>query len=267
LLRLRIITGAVLGTAVTVAVLLLPTSAMAAVLGVLWVVGAWEWAGLAGRHGPPRWAYTAAVAAVMAAALVWPWPLEWLEGAAWTALAWWIVAFVAVVRYPAPFPDGGILPAGVAALIPAWLLLARLHSAGPRGAALTLMAFVLVWAADVGAYTFGRLVGRVKLAPRVSPGKTWEGVVGGAALAAAAAAAASLWLGLPPLALIVLAVVTALVSVVGDLTVSMLKRGRGLKDTGHVLPGHGGVLDRIDGLIAAVPAFVLGLKWIGVIDW
>lgn len=267
MLTRRIITGLILGSAVTAAVLLLPTRATAAVLGVLWIAGAWEWAGLAACHVPARVAYTFAVGAVMAAVLIVAPPVWLLRAIVWAAALWWAVAFVAVLRYPRPYLSGSLLPAGFFALLPAWILLARLHAVAVRGAALTLMAFVVVWAADIGAYAVGRWLGRVKLAPAVSPGKTWEGVAGGAALAAAAAAAGSLWLRLPAFGFVVLAVFTALASVVGDLTVSALKRYRGVKDTGHLLPGHGGVLDRIDGLIAAVPFFFLGLALIGVIDW
>src|SRR5262249_5828361 len=101
--------------------------------------------------------------------------------------------------------------------------------------------------------------GRIKLAPAVSPGKTWEGVTGGLVAAAAAAWAAAILLKLPPGALLALGAVTALASVVGDLAVSLFKRNVGLKDTGTLLPGHGGVMDRIDSLIAAVPVFVFGL--------
>jgi phosphatidate cytidylyltransferase len=124
---------------------------------------------------------------------------------------------------------------------------------------------VIVWAADVGAYAIGRWLGRVKLAPKVSPGKTWEGVTGGVLLAALAAWAAAVLLGLPAAPLIGLGIATALASVVGDLTVSMFKRNVGLKDSGTLLPGHGGVLDRIDSLTAAVPIFALGLKLAGLL--
>ncbi len=122
-----------------------------------------------------------------------------------------------------------------------------------------MTVLAIVWAADVGAYTFGRWLGRIKLAPAVSPGKTWEGVSGGLLVAAAAAWIAAILIGLPAGALLALGVVTALVSVLGDLAVSVFKRNVGLKDTGTLLPGHGGVMDRIDSLTAAIPVFVLGL--------
>ena len=119
---------------------------------------------------------------------------------------------------------------------------------------------LIVWAADVGAYAFGRLLGRTKLAPAVSPGKTWEGVTGGL-LPGRRSPRVSRRPGstCPSRRLVALGVVTALVSVLGDLTQSMFKRNVGLKDSGKLLPGHGGVLDRIDSLTAAVPVFVGGL--------
>jgi phosphatidate cytidylyltransferase len=150
-------------------------------------------------------------------------------------------------------------------VLPAWVILAFMHSRGALGPELALTALALVWAADVGAYAAGRSFGRIKLAPRVSPGKTWEGVTGGLTLALIVALAVSFWLGLPALPLAVVAVATALISVVGDLTVSMLKRNVGLKDTGKLLPGHGGVMDRIDGLVAAVPVYAVGLRVCGVL--
>lgn len=127
---------------------------------------------------------------------------------------------------------------------------------------MTLLA--IVWAADVGAYAFGRLFGRTKLAPAVSPGKTLEGMAGGLLLAALAAGVAAALLGLPVARVATLGVATALVSVLGDLTQSMFKRNVGLKDSGRLLPGHGGVLDRIDSLTAAIPLFAGGLWLLGV---
>jgi phosphatidate cytidylyltransferase len=153
---------------------------------------------------------------------------------------------------------------GPIALLPAWFLLAYIHGSGSQGPALALSVMVIIWAADVGAYLIGRRFGRVKLARQISPGKTWEGVIGGLISASVAALAAAALLNAPRLAFVSVALAATLVSVVGDLTVSMFKRYVGLKDSGRLLPGHGGVLDRIDSLSAAVPFFFVGLKTAGL---
>jgi phosphatidate cytidylyltransferase len=155
---------------------------------------------------------------------------------------------------------------GFVVLLPSWWLLARLHGAPSLGAELAFTLMAIVWAADVGAYAFGRWLGRVKLAPTVSPGKTWEGVSGGVLAAGLAAGVAALLLRLPVAGFVGLGIATALASVLGDLTQSMFKRNVGLKDSGNLLPGHGGVLDRFDSLTAAIPVFVLGLDLLGALS-
>ena len=120
-------------------------------------------------------------------------------------------------------------------------------------------------AADTGAYFAGHRFGRVKLAPRVSPGKTWEGVIGGMLLALLASLAGAAWFEQPPLAFAAVGLAAAAFSVVGDLTESMLKRSAGVKDSGHLLPGHGGMLDRLDSIAAGAPLFVFGLLLIGAV--
>jgi phosphatidate cytidylyltransferase len=180
------------------------------------------------------------------------------------ALLWWLVALAAVLTYPRNISMATAAGAGFATLLPAWGLLAFLHSSGPRGPSLVLTMLVIVWATDIGAFLAGRAFGRLKLAPRVSPNKTWEGLLGGILCAAAVGWAASGILGIAALQSASLAVATAMASVIGDLTVSMFKRNVGLKDSGHLLPGHGGLLDRIDSLTSAVAVFVLGLAVAGI---
>jgi phosphatidate cytidylyltransferase len=263
LLITRIITAAFYGVAITAAVLFLPTAGVAVVFGALWLAGAWEWAGFArfGRLG--HVVYTVLFAAAMAAA----W---WLSGGGSVvgmlavALVFWLAAIGAVLRFPRPFAPGVVVVSGFAVLLPSWWLLVRLHGSMPHGRGLAMSLLAIVWAADVGAYAFGRWLGRTKLAPAVSPGKTWEGMAGGLLLSALAAGIAAVWLDVPVARLAALGVVTALVSVLGDLTQSMFKRNVGLKDSGKLLPGHGGVLDRIDSLTAAIPVFVGGLLLLGV---
>ncbi|HJR70055.1 MAG TPA: phosphatidate cytidylyltransferase [Gammaproteobacteria bacterium] len=260
----RVITAGLFGIAITAALLFASPLVAAAVLGLLWLAGAWEWGGFAQLHLTARLVYTA----LFAVALTIGW--LWLDAGAArvvlvAALAWWAVALVLVLGYPRRFDAAFVAAAGIVVLWPSYVLLVRLHGGDAVGARLAFSVLLIVWAADVGAYVFGRLLGRTKLAPAVSPGKTWEGVTGGLLLAGIAAGATAAWVGLPASRLVVLGVVTALVSVLGDLTQSMFKRNVGLKDSGSLLPGHGGVLDRIDSLTAAVPAFVGGLAALGLL--
>ena len=258
MIRARIITGALFGGLLISVVLFFSTPLAAAVLGALWVLGAWEWAGLASLKSGGRVMYTAACALSMLALYLFA-DSRVLYALLIAALASLLLAFVAVLTYPRRFGMATVGAAGFVALVPSWLLLVRLHGELPLGHALAMTVLAIVWAADVGAYTFGRAFGRIKLAPAVSPGKTWEGVTGGLVAAAAAAWVSAIVLRLPAGALLALGVVTALASVVGDLAVSVFKRNVGLKDTGTLLPGHGGVMDRIDSLTAAIPVFVFGL--------
>ena len=259
----RIITGAVYGVVITATVLFLPTAGVAAVFGALWLAGAWEWAGFASFGTRGRVVYSLVFAAAVAA--VW-----WFSGRSLAtgllalALAFWLLALIAVLRFPRPFAAGVVAVSGFLVLLPSWSLLVLLHGGMPHGRGLAMTLLAIVWAADVGAYAFGRWLGRTKLAPAVSPGKTWEGLAGGVLLAALAAGTAAAWLDLPIARLAALGVVTALMSVLGDLTQSMFKRNVGLKDSGKLLPGHGGVLDRIDSLTAAIPVFAGGLLLFGI---
>jgi phosphatidate cytidylyltransferase len=172
-------------------------------------------------------------------------------------LAWIIFA----PRNVAPWSAG---LAGVLALVPAWLALVRLRYL-PHGADWVLFTLLLVWSADIGAYFAGHRFGRVRLAPEVSPGKTWEGVLGGCALSAIVAVAGSAWFALPLYSFVPLCLAAVAFSIVGDLTESLLKRFAGVKDSGTLFPGHGGVMDRIDSVTGAAPVLFFGLIMLGVI--
>ncbi|MDX1561790.1 MAG: phosphatidate cytidylyltransferase [Gammaproteobacteria bacterium] len=266
----RIATAVVLGLVIVGAVLVLDTWLAALVLGFFWLVGAWEWGGLAGFGTSGRLAVAAAFAAIVFAVLFAGVPARVIDTVLFAAAGLWVAAFVAVLRYPPRFPPLLIAAFGIVLLAAAWLAFYRVHlgvgAAAGRGPALILAGLVIVWCADIGAYFAGRRFGRAKLAPRVSPGKTWEGVAGGVALAIAAGFAAAWLVDRPPLTLALVAAAMALISVVGDLSVSLLKRWAGWKDSGVLLPGHGGVLDRFDGVTAALPFFALGLQFAHVLD-
>ena len=174
----------------------------------------------------------------------------------------WAIIFLWVQGYPSsailwsPQPILAVL--GIVLLCFTWVAIALIiHQ--PHGPWLLLFAIVIVALADIGGYVAGNLFGKHKLAPVVSPGKTWEGFAGGMILQCGliAAVAPVLPSAIPIAALVALVIPVALYSVVGDLFESMVKRHSGVKDSGHLLPGHGGVLDRIDGLMAALPLFIL----------
>jgi phosphatidate cytidylyltransferase len=264
-LRARVVTALLLAAAVICILFWLPPGV--AVLAVMIVVaaGAWEWAGLAGLQATgARVGYTVAVG--IATALAWgltetvPARIAFL----WVAAGWWLVALAWLTVAPGRGGPRVAALAGFLVLVPAAVALGRLVELQPSGQSLLLFLLVLIAAADVGAYFGGRRFGRRKLAPRVSPGKTLEGFVAGLAAAGLTAAAGAWLLGFPTLPWLVLCLLVALVSVVGDLSESMFKRRAGVKDSGALLPGHGGILDRLDSLSAAGPVFLLGLYLLGV---
>ncbi|WP_232229499.1 phosphatidate cytidylyltransferase [Marichromatium purpuratum] len=267
-LRKRTLTALALVPLVIGAVLWLPTSLFALVLGGAIGVGAWEWAALAGvTDRRSRALYPLLVAGAMVPLWSYPQGLLWL--AVVSALWWlWQARRLLSMRSIAPASgiDGRLLAVGLLVLVAPWAALVTLHDAA-GGPALVLFLLFVIWSADTGAYFTGRRWGRTKLAPVLSPGKTRAGVYGGV-LGAVLCALVFAWLqGLAPLhglLLLLISAATALISVAGDLYESLLKRRRGVKDSGQLLPGHGGMLDRIDSLTAAAPLFLLGTTLIGV---
>lgn len=262
----RILTAAVLLAVLSVVLLWLPRTAALVALALMVLAGAWEWAGLARIEGAGRkFLYVAACAIAML--LLWRMSAS-RTGFAWAmtaTLAWWVVAFLWLTLAPGRGGRAQTAIAGLVTLAPMWVALERLFHHLNHGAELIVFVLVLVWATDIGGYFVGRRFGRYKLAPRVSPNKTWEGVVGGLLLGTLVALGGQAWFGLAVAAFLPLCVAVMLVSIVGDLTESMFKRQVSVKDSSAVLPGHGGVLDRIDSLTAAVPVYALGLVWLGVL--
>ena len=264
-LRQRIVTALLLAAVVIAVLLAMPPAAAVAVVAVVVLAGAGEWAGFAGcLQSAARVAYVAAVGAAVLAAWRFTSDAGGLAVLLRATALWGLAASAWVVFAPKRGGRVAAAVAGFAVLVPAAIGLARLALVEPQGRVLLLYLIVMIAAADVGAYFGGRSLGRHKLAPSVSPGKTWEGFVAGIAGAAVAAVFGAAIFGQPTLAWLAVCVPVALISVVGDLVESMFKRRAGLKDSGGLLPGHGGVLDRIDSMTAAAPAFLLGLQVIGV---
>lgn len=178
------------------------------------------------------------------------------------AMVWWLIATVLVLMYPrgAAFWAHNKLITGVMGVmlfLPCWAAMNFLRSA-PYGAFILLYVLVLIWGADTTAYFVGKFWGKTKLAPAVSPGKTWEGVFGALAYTAILSLIVSL-LAQPSFIIILLAMCSSLTTVIfsifGDLFESAMKRQVGCKDSGNLLPGHGGMYDRIDSLTAAIPVY------------
>ncbi len=262
----RIVTGAILIAVVVGSILFLPALWAGLVLGTLWLLGVREWTGFARLGTGASMGYILVFAGLMWAAVTYGDRPAVVPATLIVSSIWWAVAFCMVVIYPRPISVPVVMAAGFLTLLPAWLLFAHLHAAEPLGRYLLLGMLVIVWSADIGAFLVGRAVGRIKLAPSVSPGKTWEGVIGGVACAAIAGLVLSLAFESEPSVWIAIAVAAAVSSVVGDLTVSMFKRNVGLKDSGALLPGHGGVLDRVDSLTSAVVVYLFGLMITGALS-
>ena len=265
MLKTRIITAAVLIALLLVVILWLPPFATMIAMTAVVLAGAWEWSAFLRLQAlPGRVLYVFAVAACLPVL----WQLTLLEPGRMlmlvTALVWWVLALLWVVFAPRRAAPWSAALAGLLALTPAWVALVRLRVDVPRGEQWLLFAMCLVWAADVGAYFAGRSFGRIKLAPQVSPGKTWEGVAGGLVFAGLVALWGCYWFGVPVLPFLPLCLGVVAFSIVGDLTESLLKRFAGLKDSGTLFPGHGGVMDRIDILTSALPVLLLGLTVMGV---
>lgn len=272
MLKTRIITALILAPIAIGGIFFLPPLGFALFTGAIISIGAWEWANMSGITGQAgRLAFAGLTAAVLYGLLNVP-----AVGVLWLALAWWIFCFLMVRSYPKGSEFWGSVPVravmGLLVLVPAWVGLNHLRTGSvsfgdlDSNLLLILYVFCVVWVADIGAYFAGRAFGKAKLAPRVSPGKSWAGVWGGLVAVSVFAGIASVLASASTseaLFLIVATLVTGLVSVLGDLLESMLKRFRGIKDSSQLLPGHGGIMDRIDSLTAAIPVFALVITQLG----
>jgi phosphatidate cytidylyltransferase len=264
MLRSRILTALALAALLIAVIMFCPSPVTTAVFALILLVGAWEWSAFLCAGTAGRLLYVLLL--VMLGALVWYGTMTpahfrlLLE----VALGWWVVALLWIAVAPL---QGGPVAAGIAgalALLPTWVALVRIDVGWLHGAEWTLFILALAFAADTGAFFAGRQFGRLHLAPRVSPNKTWEGVIGGMLLASGIAAIGASWFGLSMLSFVCLCLAAAGFSVIGDLIESLLKRHVHLKDSGKLFPGHGGMLDRIDSVTAATPVMALGLMWLGV---
>ncbi len=270
MLKQRVITASILVLALLAAIMWLPAAGFDALVFVVFAAGAWEWTTLSGVSN--RFARVAYVAFVVATGLLLSlFAHQLIKVVLISAVVWWLQAFLLICQYPRPNPlmdkPASLLMVGFPALVPCLLALTSLEQL-PGDRRFYIVWFIaLVASADIGAYFAGKAFGKTRLAAAVSPNKTWEGFCGGL-LATSAVAVAGMQLpqaahlsGVNIFALIVAAIALAALSVVGDLFESLLKRQRNLKDSGNLLPGHGGVMDRLDSITAALPFYVLLLNY------
>ena len=275
--KTRVIAALVLTPIAIAAMLLLSTPWLMALAAVLFLAGLWEWFRLAEIDDTLQRSILLVANLLLMVAIVWA--SRTAQGFSYVLLQlmvvigviWWLLAlaWLRAFKFASDHDTHARvfkLAAGTLAIVPAWCALAWIHAERPMGHRWLFVALALVWAADTGAYFVGRHFGKRKLSPRISPNKTVEGLLGGlgsgviVAVAFAPLAGASL----AQLPLVALAAFVAVAfSVVGDLFESLLKRHVGAKDSGDLIPGHGGVLDRIDGVIAALPVFAIGKAWLG----
>lgn len=275
--RTRLLAALIMTPLAVAAVLFLDTPWLVALTAMVFLAGLWEWFRLAEIDDTLHRGVLLVANLAMMVAIVWAsrsssgfsfvlFQLATVVGVAWWLLAmWWLRHF----EFASDHDTNARmfkLAAGTLAVVPAWCALALIHGGGSNGHRWLLIALMVIWAADSGAYFAGRRFGKRKLSPRISPNKTIEGLLGGMVAAVIVALIGAPLAGatvaqLPLVALVV--IVTVGFSVVGDLFESLLKRHVGAKDSGDLIPGHGGILDRIDSVLAALPVFALGKGLLG----
>ncbi len=273
MLKQRVITALVLAPLLIWGIIALQTQWLGVLLAVFIVIGGWEWSRFIGFTKPvERTVYSLIIAAATGGAGM---VVSGTETVALfiilMACAWWFIGALMVFRFrgASGLSTGDRIHgfgAGVLVLVATWVALISIHGSSTKGPYLLLFLMVLIWAADIGAYFAGRKFGQRKLAPKVSPGKTIEGVIGGMAASLLVAVAGVFLFDISfmdALWFIPLCFIVAIFSVMGDLLESLFKRRVGVKDSGTIFPGHGGVMDRIDSLTAAAPVFALGLILLG----
>jgi phosphatidate cytidylyltransferase len=278
----RIITASILASLIALAVFKLPPEYFSLILGLLTLLAAWEWCNLVAINqlfmrvlfllalilpmaGIHFWTY---ILELIAQAVDWPDVRNYSGALEWLVIApviFWILVMILIRNAPA-----GVLALqmklcykaliGWFILLSAWMFLSRLRTL--YGSELAMYFLILIWAADISAYFTGKKYGKDQLAPVISPGKTVAGMYGALIAGMVCAVILSLINGFGLMVaadFVLLSALTVLISIYGDLFFSVVKRQRGVKDSGSLLPGHGGILDRIDSMIAAIPFFYAGI--------
>jgi len=278
----RIITASILASLLALAVFFLPSEFFSILIALITLGGAWEWTNLVGLQSlSKKLLFLLLLFMPMLGVFFWTQLLEaiaisfdWTEIRTYSGvLEWfvvppvlfWILAMVLIRNLPAEVLHMQVKPVykllvGWFVLLSVWMFFSRIRTF--YGSEMMMYFLLLIWAADIAAYFVGGKYGKTKLSPDISPGKTVEGMYGALIVGAVCGITLSLIYGFNILVasdFVLLSVLTVLISIYGDLFISILKRQRGVKDSGSLLPGHGGILDRIDSLVAASPFFYAGI--------
>jgi phosphatidate cytidylyltransferase len=266
MLKQRLLTALILIPLIVWSILFLDTTIIAIILAIFICLGAWEWGNLSKfKSLGARILYTDLV--ILSLILSFIWLNEILSYLLIISTVWWIFALLWVIAYQlGKLKNINIVKnsifmgfIGLIILIPTWAAMVSLHANPHFGAQSVLFLLILIWTADSAAYFAGRRWGRRKLASKVSPGKSIEGVLGALFMSVIVAIIYMKLQNVPTSGIVIFAIFSifiVLVSILGDLTESLFKRQANIKDSGQILPGHGGILDRIDSLTAATPLFV-----------
>lgn len=263
MLRSRLITAFILAPIIIVGILKLPPLWFAIAWGGVTLAAYWEWTNLSGLSSrTSQWSLMVLMAVAQVSARYWaPYAVDWL---AWPVAVWWFAAGLAMRSFPETllkirYPAVAKAIVGLLVLLSSWIIMVWLRV--NFGVKQVLFLFLLIWLADAAAYFVGRRFGRTKLLPAISPGKTVEGAYGALVVAAIFAGAMGYYFEFKAIVIsdfVLICLLTVVISIAGDLFESLLKRLKGVKDSGALFPGHGGMLDRIDSIAAAVSVFYLG---------
>ena len=267
MLKYRLLTAFLMGPLILWAIYAMPENFFALFSLILVSFGAWEWSVFAGWVKPLQRRLFFIVNVFLFVAVLFLANTELNTVIIAASLLWWIICVPLLLSFPFQknnFIHNRIIKTlvGIVLLLATLVSMVSIRNNPEYGSAFVLYLVLMIWFADSGAYFAGRALGKHKLIPNVSPGKTWEGVAGALIVTLVVALVAVNLLNIPSsqsLVFVLITFVTVIYSIVGDLSESMFKRMANIKDSGHILPGHGGILDRIDSLTSGLPVFLAGL--------